>query len=46
VETKYGEAEYLGPFSIEKVYGNGTVKIKKGIITERVNIRLIKPYYE
>jgi hypothetical protein len=36
----------ITPFSIAKVYGNGTVKIKKGIITERVNIRLIKPYYE
>jgi len=33
-----------GPFTITKVYTNGTVQIQKGIVSERVNIRRISPY--
>ena len=33
-----------GPFTITKVYTNGTVRIHKGIVSERVNIRQISPY--
>ncbi len=33
-----------GPFTITKVYTNGTVRIQKGIVSECVNIRRISPY--
>ena len=33
-----------GPFTITKVYTNGTVRIQRGIVSERVNIRRISPY--
>ena len=35
-----------GPYTIEQVFANGTVEIRKGAVTQRVNIRRIKPYYE
>jgi len=34
-----------GPFTITAVHTNGTVKIKRGNITETINIRRIKPFY-
>ena len=43
-KSKYGQNPWDGPFKIRKVYDNGTVLIQKGIVFERVNIRLIKPY--
>ena len=43
-KSKYGQNPWEGPFKINKVYDNGTVLIQKGIVLERVNIRLIKPY--
>jgi hypothetical protein len=35
-----------GPYKIIKVHTNGTVRIRRGNVTERVNIRRITPYFE
>ena len=35
-----------GPYEIVYVYTNGTVRIRRGPVTQRVNIRRITPYYE
>lgn len=45
VDTKFGEPEWTGPHSIERVHANGTVRLRRGIVTETVNIRNIKPYF-
>ena len=34
-----------GPFMIEKIHTNGTVSIRRGAVTQRVNIRRIEPYF-
>ena len=33
-----------GPFPIVQVYTNGTVRVKNGAVTERINIRRCVPY--
>ena len=33
-----------GPYIIEKVYSNGILKIRKGVISEKVSIRRLNPY--
>ena len=33
-----------GPYTVEKVYSNGILKIRKGIISEKVSIRRLNPY--
>jgi hypothetical protein len=33
-----------GPYKITKIYANGTVKISRGIVSEKVSIRRISPY--
>jgi hypothetical protein len=35
-----------GPFEIIKVHTNGTVRIRRNHVTERVNIRRLTPYFE
>ena len=35
-----------GPYKIIKVHTNGTVRIRRGHITERVNIRRVTPYFK
>ena len=42
--SKYGQTMWDGPFKVVKANDNGTVRLQKGIITETVNIRRIKPY--
>ena len=42
-ENKY-ETPYKGPFSILKVYDNGTVHLKVGAVKDTVNIRRLTPY--
>jgi hypothetical protein len=42
--SKYDGNPFEGPYTIQKVYDNGTVVISKGPVSERVNIRKIKPY--
>ena len=44
--TKYGDYAYKGPYKIVQVNNNGTVRIKKGSVTDVYNIRNIKPYNE
>jgi NADH:ubiquinone oxidoreductase subunit len=43
--SKYGPAVWEGPFEIVKINGNGSICIRKGILTETVNLRRIKPYH-
>ena len=38
------DCEHEGPFIITKVYGNGTIRIKRKGFTEPLNIRRLKPY--
>ena len=38
------EVPYLGPYRITQVYTNGTVRIRRGTVTERLNIRRLTPY--
>mmetsp|Transcript_2824 Transcript_2824/g.7823 ORF Transcript_2824/g.7823 Transcript_2824/m.7823 type:complete len:1452 (-) Transcript_2824:296-4651(-) len=35
-----------GPFTVKEVFTNGTLLVRKGIITERINIRRITPFFE
>ena len=35
-----------GPYTVTKVYTNGTVQIQKGATSERINIRRISPFIE
>ena len=41
-----GEDQFEGPFTITEVHTNGTVRIQRGSISERLNIRRIVPYFE
>ena len=43
-KTKYGQDAYQGPWTVTHVNNNGTVKIKKGIVSDTINIRNIHPY--
>ena len=36
----------LGPYEITEVYTNGTVRIQRGNVNERINIRRIEPHFE
>ena len=40
------EDKYIGPYTITQVYTNGTVRIQRGTISERLNIRRLAPYFE
>jgi hypothetical protein len=40
------EAPRIGPHTVTAIYTNGTVRIQKGKINERVNIRILFPYFE
>ena len=40
------EDKYDGPYVITNVYTNGTVRIQRGTINERLNIRRLTPYFE
>ena len=35
-----------GPFEITDVYTNGTVRIQRGHVNERINIRRLEPHFE
>jgi hypothetical protein len=35
-----------GPYRIVRVYTNGTVRIQRGVVASRVNIRRLTPYLE
>jgi hypothetical protein len=40
------EAPRRGPHTVTAIYTSGTVRIQKGKINERVNIRRLFPYFE
>jgi hypothetical protein len=40
------EAPRTGPHTVTEKYINGTVRIQKGKVNERVNIRRLFPYFE
>jgi transposase InsO family protein len=40
------EQKYEGPFTITQVHTNGTVRIQRGSLSERLSIRRIEPYHE
>ena len=46
-QRKYGSDHFHGPFEVEKVYQNGTVKLRRelngNVVTQIWNIRNIKP---
>ena len=35
----------LGPFAITETYTNGTVRIQRGRVNERINIRRLEPHF-
>ena len=40
------EGPKLEPFLVTDIYTNGTVRIQKGSVNERINIRRIEPHFE
>ena len=36
----------LGPFPITDIYTNGTVRMQRGAVNERINIRRLEPHVE
>jgi hypothetical protein len=40
------EAPRTGPNTVTAIYTNGTVRIQKGKVNERVNIMRLFPYFE
>ena len=43
---KFGTDAYNGPYRVAKVRNNGTLKIVMGPVTDTINIRNIKPYFD
>jgi hypothetical protein len=35
-----------GPYLVERVFANGTILIRRGAVSERVNIRRVIPYFK
>ena len=44
VKTKFAGPEYRGPYIIQAVHDNGTVRVQMDKILDTLNIRQIKPY--
>ncbi len=44
--AKYGTDSYLGPFTVEAVNANGTLRVNEGAVTDTYNIRNVTPYTE
>ena len=40
------EVKSTGPWTITQVHCNGTVRIQRGAVSERLNIRRIDPYFD
>ena len=45
-KAKFQKDPWDGPYTLEEVFNNGTVRFKRGSLSDITNIRLIKPYYE
>ena len=39
------ETKWTGPYHITTVHTNGTIRIQRGALSERLNIRRVKPYF-
>ena len=39
------EGDKQGPYAVTEVFTNGTVRIQKGIVNERINIRRLTPHF-
>ncbi len=37
-------AKYTGSFCVTTVHKNGTIRIQKGALSKRLNIRIVKPF--
>ena len=35
-----------GPYLITEVYTNGNVRLQRGVVNERINIRRLEPHFE
>jgi hypothetical protein len=46
MDSKFSEDPWKGPYTIEKVNDNGTVRLRMGKVTDTVNIRNVKPFKE
>ena len=44
--TKYGNTAYSGPYTVMSVNNNGTLRVRKGIVSDTFNIRNVHPYKE
>ena len=40
------EDKYVGPYNVTQVHTNGTIRIQRGTMSERINIRRATPYFE
>ena len=40
------EDKYVGPYNITQVHTNGTIRVQRGTMSERINIRRATPYFE
>ena len=45
-KTKFGQAEYVGPYPIVRINNNGTLRYQKDSITDVINLRKAVPYKE
>ena len=46
MKSKYANDPYSGPYEIVRVNRNGTLRYRKGAVTDVINIRNCTPYYE
>ena len=40
------EDTFQGPYTITQVYCNGTLRLQRGSVSERLNVRRLMPYFE
>ena len=40
------EDVHEGPYEVTQVFTNGTVRLQRGAINERLNVRRLTPYFE
>ena len=36
----------LGPYEVTEVFTNGNVRIQRGAVNERINIRRLEPHFD
>ena len=46
LKTKFNQDAYIGPYTITAVRNNGTVRARKGNVTDAFNLRNITPFKE